>query len=119
MRRTCSSRSVLARVIWMFTGNKYARWDKFLPVHRSRIAWHLADREVLLVPLRKPPGFVGHNPLAGAAYMLVFGLYFLAIATGLDDAWRERRRRIAASHGSRRSRRSSAACTSPAGFTTS
>jgi Ni/Fe-hydrogenase 1 B-type cytochrome subunit len=33
--------------------------------------------------MRKPPGFVGHNPVAGATYTLVFGLYFVAIATGL------------------------------------
>ena len=24
--------SVLSRIVWMFIGNKYARWDKFLPV---------------------------------------------------------------------------------------
>ena len=29
--------AVLTRIIWMFTGNKYAHWDKFIPVHRSRI----------------------------------------------------------------------------------
>ena len=33
--------------------------------------------------LRKPPGFVGHNPLAGLTYTLVFFLYFTMIATGL------------------------------------
>ena len=27
--------AVLARIIWMFTGNKYAHWDKFIPVHRA------------------------------------------------------------------------------------
>ena len=27
--------------------------------------------------------YVGHNPVAGSAYLLVFGLYFLAIGTGL------------------------------------
>ena len=31
----------------------------------------------------KPPAYVGHNPVAASAYSLVFGLYFLAIATGL------------------------------------
>ena len=28
--------AVLARVIWMFTGNRYARVDKLLPVYRAR-----------------------------------------------------------------------------------
>jgi Ni/Fe-hydrogenase 1 B-type cytochrome subunit len=31
----------------------------------------------------KPPAYVGHNPVAGSAYLLVFGLYLLAIGTGL------------------------------------
>jgi Ni/Fe-hydrogenase 1 B-type cytochrome subunit len=75
--------SVVARVIWMFTGNKYARWDKFIPVHRSRIHGIWPTIKFYLFALRKPPGFVGHNPIAGLAYTLVFGLYFLAILTGL------------------------------------
>jgi Ni/Fe-hydrogenase 1 B-type cytochrome subunit len=75
--------SVLARVCWMFTGNRYSHWDKFIPVHRSRIHGFWPTIKFYLFALRKPPGFVGHNPVAGATYTLVFGLYFLAIATGL------------------------------------
>ncbi len=75
--------AVLARVIWMFTGNKYARRDKFIPAHRSRIHGFWPTIKFYLFALRKPPGFVGHNPVAGATYALVFGLYFVAIATGL------------------------------------
>jgi len=33
--------------------------------------------------LRQPPGFVGHNPLAGFTYTFVFLLYFVMITTGL------------------------------------
>ena len=75
--------AVLTRVIWMFTGNRYARWDKFIPVHRQRRHGLWPTLKFYLFALRKPPGFVGHNPLAGLTYTLVFGLYFLAIATGL------------------------------------
>ena len=75
--------AVLARIIWMFTGNKYARWDKFIPVHRSRLRALWPTFRFYVFALRKPPGFIGHNPLAGLAYVLVFGLYFLAIITGL------------------------------------
>jgi Ni/Fe-hydrogenase 1 B-type cytochrome subunit len=75
--------AVVARVIWMFTGNKYARWDKFVPVHQTRMKG-LVPTTLFYSFLRKqPPGYVGHNPLAGSAYALVFGLYFLAIGTGL------------------------------------
>jgi len=75
--------AVLVRLIWMFTGNKYAHWDKFIPVHRSRLHGFWPTIKFYLFALRKPPGFVGHNPVAGATYVLVFGLYFVAIATGL------------------------------------
>jgi Ni/Fe-hydrogenase 1 B-type cytochrome subunit len=75
--------AVLARIIWMFTGNKYAHWDKFIPVHRNRLRALWPTFRFYVFALRKPPGFVGHNPLAGLAYVLVFGLYFLAIITGL------------------------------------
>ena len=75
--------AVVVRIIWMFTGNKYARWDKFLPVHASRRHGLWPTTKFYLFALRKPPGFVGHNPVAGLTYVLVFGLYFLAILTGL------------------------------------
>ena len=75
--------AVVARLIWMFSGNKYAHWDKFIPVHPNRRRGLWPTLRFYLFALRKPPGFVGHNPLAGATYVLVFGLYFLAILTGL------------------------------------
>jgi Ni/Fe-hydrogenase 1 B-type cytochrome subunit len=75
--------AVLVRIIWMFTGNKYAHWDKFIPVHRSRFRGFWPTIKFYLFALRKPPGFVGHNPVAGLTYVLVFGLYFVAIGTGL------------------------------------
>ena len=75
--------SVLARVTWMFTGNKYAHWDKFLPVARRRLGGIVPTLKFYLFLLRKPPGFVGHNPVAGLAYVAVFGLYFVEILTGL------------------------------------
>ena len=75
--------AVVVRVIWMFTGNKYAHWDKFIALNRTRrrgfmpvVAFYTFFRD-------KPPAYVGHNPVAASAYSLVFGLYFLAIATGL------------------------------------
>jgi Ni/Fe-hydrogenase 1 B-type cytochrome subunit len=75
--------AVVVRVIWMFTGNQYARWDKFLPVHASRRRGLLPTLRFYTFLDRDPPAYVGHNPVAGAAYVAVFGLYALAIATGL------------------------------------
>jgi len=75
--------AVLVRIIWMFTGNKYARWDKFIPVRAQRRRGLWPTLKFYLFALRTPPGFVGHNPLAGVTYTLVYALCVLAIATGL------------------------------------
>lgn len=75
--------AVLARVVWLFVGNKYARWDKFLPVARVRRASIWPTLKFYLFMLRKPPGFVGHNPVAGLSYCAIFSLYFVEIVTGL------------------------------------
>jgi Ni/Fe-hydrogenase 1 B-type cytochrome subunit len=77
---TCA---VIARVIWMFTGNKYARWDKFLAVHGVRRHGVLPTVLFYSFLRDKPAAYVGHNPVAGSAYLLVFGLYLIAIGTGL------------------------------------
>jgi Ni/Fe-hydrogenase 1 B-type cytochrome subunit len=74
--------SVLSRIAWMFIGNQYARWDKFVPLARKRREGVLPTVSFYVFRLRKPPGFVGHNPVAGLTYTLVFLLFFMMIATG-------------------------------------
>jgi Ni/Fe-hydrogenase 1 B-type cytochrome subunit len=75
--------SVLVRIAWAFVGNHWARWYQFLPVHgeRLRILWEMFLYYIFL--RRHPPLVVGHNPVAGVAYMAIFGLYFVEILTGL------------------------------------
>jgi Ni/Fe-hydrogenase 1 B-type cytochrome subunit len=75
--------AVIARIVWMFLGNRYARWDKLLPVRERRWKGLWPTVEFYLFGARKPPGFVGHNPVAGVAYLLVYGLCILEILTGL------------------------------------
>lgn len=74
--------AVLARVVWMFQGNKYARWDKFIPVATRRRKGLIPTVRFYLFTLQKPPGFIGHNPLAGLTYTGVFLIYFLMLGTG-------------------------------------
>jgi Ni/Fe-hydrogenase 1 B-type cytochrome subunit len=77
---TCA---LVMRMIWMFTGNKYSHWDKFIPVHRVRQSglWPVTAFYSFLRD--KPPSYVGHNPVAAGAYTLVFGLCFIEVLTGL------------------------------------
>ncbi len=75
--------SVVARIAWMFRGNTYARWQEFIPLNGRRWSTLVSTLKFYLFVLRRPPAVVGHNPLAGLTYTLVFGLYLTAIATGL------------------------------------
>ena len=74
--------AVFSRIVWMFLGNSYARWENFIPVRSHRRKGLVSTLEFYLFLLRKPPGYVGHNPLAGLTYSLVFVLYLVMIATG-------------------------------------
>ena len=60
--------SVLSRIAWMFMGNRYSTWDKFIPVAPKRLRGLWDSLRYYLFQLRQPPGFVGHNPLAGFTY---------------------------------------------------
>jgi Ni/Fe-hydrogenase 1 B-type cytochrome subunit len=75
--------SVLSRIGWMLVGNRYASWKEFLPVEKRRRTGMRGTLLFYLLARPRPPFFVGHNPLAGAAYTLVFGLYLVMIGTGL------------------------------------
>lgn len=76
--------SVLSRIVWMFMGNWYSRWHRLIPV--SRVRWGAMGRTLryYLFGMRMPPGFVGHNPLAGLMYAFVFLAYLVMILTGLS-----------------------------------
>jgi len=75
--------AVFARMLWMFAGNPYARWSQFVPVSARRIRGVWTTLSYYLFLRREPPAFVGHNPLAGLVYTVVFGLFLVMIATGL------------------------------------
>lgn len=77
------SLAVIARVIWMFTGTRHARWQNFVPYQRARLRGLWGTLRFYTFFERRPPAFEGHNPLAGAAYLVIFGLYFVMILTGL------------------------------------
>ena len=87
--------SVTTRVLWMFMGNRYATWDKFIPVAKRRRRGLWDSLRYYMFQLRQPPGFVGHNPLAGFTYTFVFLLFFVMITTGLGPLQRERPGRLA------------------------
>jgi Ni/Fe-hydrogenase 1 B-type cytochrome subunit len=75
--------SVIARIYWMFAGNKYASWREFFPIltdegHRNM----METFKYYIFISKKAPHPVGHNALAGSAYTGVFLLYLTMMGTG-------------------------------------
>ena len=73
--------SVLFRIYWMFVGNKWANWRQFLPVQSWRRRGIRRMLGFYLFIRRKLPATIGHNPLAGMAYSVVFILFLCAWCT--------------------------------------
>ncbi len=74
---------VLVRVYWAFAGNRYARWSELIPISARRVR-SLWKSTLFYTFLRhEPDEYVGHNGLAGLTYAIIFGVYFVMIATGL------------------------------------
>ncbi len=74
--------SALSRVLWMFMGNHYARWHQLFPVDRKRRRQLLPWLKFYLFARPETPNFVGHNPLAGVSYLVVYLLCLMAAITG-------------------------------------
>jgi Ni/Fe-hydrogenase 1 B-type cytochrome subunit len=75
--------AVLSRIVWMFVGKGHARWRELVPIARQRRRDFLATIAFYSFLRRRPPTSIGHNPVAGAAYSAVYGLYLVMTATGL------------------------------------
>ena len=74
--------TVASRIAWMFVGSYYARWHQFVPMNARRRSDVFGMLKFYLFLSKEPPLNVGHNPLAGMTYLLVFALYLTMIFTG-------------------------------------
>jgi Ni/Fe-hydrogenase 1 B-type cytochrome subunit len=87
--------SLALRTYWAFAGNQWASWRALAP-YLTREGQRSMVRTFLYYTFlrRRPPGGLGHNPLAGVAYSAVVGLMFLEVLTGFAlqslgaDGWR-------------------------------
>jgi Ni/Fe-hydrogenase 1 B-type cytochrome subunit len=73
----------LLRFYWFFQGNKWARWKQFVLVGKERRKDLKEWLKYYLFLRRGTIQQVGHNPLAGIAYTVVFSLILIEILTGL------------------------------------
>jgi Ni/Fe-hydrogenase 1 B-type cytochrome subunit len=75
--------AVALRVLWWFAGTYYSSWRELVPTTARRRRDFIRMFRFYVFLDKSPPLNIGHNPLAGTAYLLVYGLYFLQILTGL------------------------------------
>ena len=73
---------LIARVGWALVGNRWARWDQIIPVHRYRRALLRPSLEYYLFRRLDAPPVIGHNPLAGTTYLVLFGMFAVQAFTG-------------------------------------
>lgn len=76
--------AVIMRLYWMFASrNRFAHWHQFIPTTRRRWKKFAQVLKFYLFLSKEPPMTVGHNPLAGLTYTVVFATYLLMMVTGL------------------------------------
>ena len=84
----------LFRIYWGFVGNRFAKWNNFIPTRTEQ--WkemlHVLCLDVLQI-CKKPLKSIGHNSLAGITYFITFLAFLFQAITGfgmysaMSDAW--------------------------------
>lgn len=74
---------LVGRLYLAFAGNPWARWEQLVPVWTERRAQLRHTIRYYLFLESHPPGVVGHNPMAGLAYVGLFGMLALQALTGV------------------------------------
>jgi Ni/Fe-hydrogenase 1 B-type cytochrome subunit len=84
----------LFRLYWGFVGNRFARWNNFIPVKAEQ--WkemlHVLCLDILQF-CKKPLRSIGHNSLAGITYFVIFLAFLFQSITGfgmyaaMSNAW--------------------------------
>ena len=73
----------IVRLYWFFMGNRWARWREFFPTDRPQVDGLFNQLRYYLFLKRDPSMRVGHNPLAGITYVVIYFLVLIEILTGL------------------------------------
>lgn len=73
----------IVRVYWFFMGNRWASWREFVPASRKQWSDLVNQLRYYLFLRKDPVSRLGHNPLAGLTYVLIYLLILLEILTGL------------------------------------
>ena len=71
------------RIYLMFAGNKYERWQNFVPTNKKffQEIWAVVRMDIFLKK-NKTHFAIGHNALAGLSYLFLFILMLIMVLTG-------------------------------------
>jgi Ni/Fe-hydrogenase 1 B-type cytochrome subunit len=72
---------LIVRLYWAFVGNRFARWEAVLPFTRQRGKDLWQQFKYYSFLSSKRPRYVGHNPIAGFSYSV---LWLLTIIQGIS-----------------------------------
>ncbi|MES2390389.1 MAG: cytochrome b/b6 domain-containing protein [Acidobacteriota bacterium] len=74
--------AIALRIVWFFLGNRWVRIDQYIPTTRRRFRHLIAVCKYYGFMAWSPRGCIGHNPMAGASYMIVYTMAVVEIFTG-------------------------------------
>jgi Ni/Fe-hydrogenase 1 B-type cytochrome subunit len=74
--------SGLVRTWMLIFGNRFARWSAFIPTNRRQATELVSQAGFYGFIRRDIPEVLGHNQLAAAAYVALFGLLLIETVTG-------------------------------------
>jgi Ni/Fe-hydrogenase 1 B-type cytochrome subunit len=74
--------AVAIRMYWFLFANRWSHWNQYIPTTRKRLANLVAVGKYYLFMAWSPVRYIGHNPLAGASYGVIYLLAILEIVTG-------------------------------------
>ncbi len=74
---------LVGRLFLAFTGNPWARWDQLIPRDRHRRDGLRHTLRYYLFLEKEPAPVVGHNPMAGLVYVVVFLVLVTQAFTGI------------------------------------
>jgi Ni/Fe-hydrogenase 1 B-type cytochrome subunit len=72
----------LVRMYWWFAGNKYSRYNQFIPTTFQRVKDAYHTGQFYAFCSRTLPYAPGHTALAGLSYTFLFIMYVIEIVTG-------------------------------------
>jgi Ni/Fe-hydrogenase 1 B-type cytochrome subunit len=74
--------AIAVRIVWFFLGNRWANWRGYIPTTKIRRRQLVSVCKYYGFMAWSPVRFIGHNPLAGASYAVIYAMCVFEILSG-------------------------------------